>query len=70
MAAGSISRIRMNRGGTTAVSEDLAINVYGDYANQLTITVDNGDDPAIPLIEFNRKASNAVSTSSRKEKRA
>ena len=49
LAAGSISRIRMNRAGTTAVSEDLALNVYGDYANHLTITIDNGDDPPIPF---------------------
>ena len=49
VAAGSISRIRMNRGGTIAVSEDLAINVYGTYANQFTITIDNGDDPPIPF---------------------
>lgn len=47
VASGTISRIRMNRGGTTAVSEDLAINVFGDYSRRLTITIDNGDDPPI-----------------------
>jgi Protein of unknown function (DUF3999) len=47
VAAGSISRIRMNRAGTTAVAEDLAVNVFGDYTARLTITVDNGDDPPI-----------------------
>ena len=47
VASGSISRIRMNRGGATAVSEDLAINVFGDYTGRLSITVDNGDDPPL-----------------------
>jgi hypothetical protein len=49
VAAGIISRIRMNRAGTTAVAEDLAVNVFGDYTARLTITIDNGDDPPIAL---------------------
>lgn len=49
MAVGSISRIRMNRGGTTAVSEDLSVSVYGDHTRSLTITIDNGDDPPLPI---------------------
>jgi hypothetical protein len=49
VAAASISRIRMVRGGTTAVSEDLAMNVFGDYSGRFTITIDNGDDPSIPF---------------------
>jgi hypothetical protein len=44
IASGSISRIRMNRGGTTVVSEDLVVSVFDDHSGQLTITVDNGDD--------------------------
>ena len=47
IAAGSISRIRMNHAGTTAVSEDLALNIFGDYTGRLVITIDNGDD--LPL---------------------
>jgi hypothetical protein len=43
-AAGSISRIRMNRGGTTVDSEDLAVSVFGHHAGNFTITIDNGDD--------------------------
>jgi Protein of unknown function (DUF3999) len=45
-AAGSISRIRMNRGGTTVDSEDLAVNVFGDRdrAGRFTVSIDNGDD--------------------------
>jgi hypothetical protein len=49
MAAGSISRIRINRAGTTAVSEDLTINGVADYTDRLTITIDNGDDPPLPI---------------------
>jgi hypothetical protein len=45
-AAGSISRIRMNRGGGAVDSEDLAVSVFGDrdHAGRFTIAVDNGDD--------------------------
>ena len=49
IAAGSISRIRMNRGGTTAVAEDLTLNAFGVYTGRLTITVDNGDDPSLSI---------------------
>ena len=49
MAVGSISRLRMNRAGTTAVSEDLTLNVFGEHTGRLTITIDNGDDPPIPF---------------------
>jgi hypothetical protein len=44
LAVGTISRVRMNRGGATAMAEDLAIAAYGGHAGQLTITIDNGDD--------------------------
>jgi hypothetical protein len=46
-AAGSISRIRMNRGGTTVDSEDLAVRVFSHHAGNFTITIDNGDDPPL-----------------------
>ncbi len=49
IATGGISRIRMNRAGTTAISEDLVVNIFGDYTSKLTITIDNGDDPPIPF---------------------
>jgi hypothetical protein len=48
-AVGSISRIRMNRARTTVVSEDLTINGVADYSGRLTITIDNGDDPPLPI---------------------
>ena len=46
-AAGSISRIRMNRGGTALDSEDLAVTVFSHHAGTFTITVDNADDPPL-----------------------
>jgi hypothetical protein len=56
LAAGSISRIRMNRAGTTAVAEDLTLNVFGDYTGRLTITVDNGDDPPLAIDKVQPKS--------------
>ena len=49
MAGGSISRLRMNRGGTEAVAEDLTIGVSSDYTSRLTVTIDNGDDPPLAI---------------------
>jgi hypothetical protein len=49
LAAGNISRVRINRGGATALSEDLTANVFGDYTGRLTVNVDNGDDPPLPI---------------------
>lgn len=49
LTSGTISRVKMSRGGTTAVSEDLTLNVFGDYTGRLTVKVDNGDDPPLPI---------------------
>jgi hypothetical protein len=49
LAAGYISRVRINRGGATALSEDLTASVFGDYTARLTVNVDNGDDPPLPI---------------------
>ncbi len=48
---GALSRVRMNRGGQTVTSEDLDIDLYAQTARQINITVENGDDPPLP-IEF------------------
>jgi len=32
MASGNISRVRMSRAGTTALAEDLTVNVFDDCA--------------------------------------
>jgi hypothetical protein len=48
VASGEITRIRMNRGGTMVTSEELALKVIpGQDSDRLTVTVDNGDDPAL-----------------------
>lgn len=49
LATSTISRVRMSRGGATAISEDLTISVFGDRTGGLTINVDNGDDPPLPI---------------------
>ena len=43
-ASGTISRVRVNRAGTSVVTDDLAVNVYGDFSRRFTVTVENGDD--------------------------
>jgi hypothetical protein len=47
VASSTISRVRMNRAGTSVVTDDLAVNVFGDFSGRLTVTVENGDDPPI-----------------------
>jgi len=49
LAAGNFSRVRINRGGATALSEDLTANVFGEYTGRLTVNIDNGDDPPLPI---------------------
>jgi hypothetical protein len=46
VGAGSISRIRMNRGGTTVDYEELDVRVFSAHP-RFTITIDNGDDPPL-----------------------
>jgi len=46
---GSISRVHMSRGGQLITSEDLDIDVYVQSAKQITATIENGDDPALPI---------------------
>jgi hypothetical protein len=38
----------VNRAGTLVTNEDLAVNVSGNYS-QLTIHIDNGDNPPLPI---------------------
>lgn len=46
---GAISRVRMNRGSQSVTSEDLDIDLYARSASQITIAVENGDDPPLPI---------------------
>ncbi len=49
-----ITRVRINRAGTTVVSEELDVPVGGQTSGQLKVTVDNGDNPplAISVVEL------------------
>ena len=44
VSSGEISRVRVSRGGTLVTHEDLAVNLSGSYG-QITVNVDNGDNP-------------------------
>ena len=46
---GEITRVRMNRGGTAVVSEELDVPIVRDRSGQLKITVDNGDNPPLAI---------------------
>jgi hypothetical protein len=46
---GEIARVRMNRGGTAVVSEELDVPIVRDRSGQLKITVDNGDNPPLAI---------------------
>lgn len=47
---GEITRVRLNRAGTTVVSEDLDVQAAGLNSGRLVITVDNGDNPPLAII--------------------
>lgn len=49
VARGEISRIRMVRGGQTIVNENLAVDLPSARSSQFTITIENGDDTALPV---------------------
>jgi hypothetical protein len=46
---GAISRVRMNRGGQAVTSENLDIDVYPQSTKHVSLTVENGDDPPLPI---------------------
>jgi hypothetical protein len=46
---GEITRVRMNRGATTVVSEDTNVPVGGQNSGHLKITVDNADNPPLAI---------------------
>ena len=45
----AISRVRVNRGGQSVTSQDLDVDLYARLASQITVTVENGDDPPLPI---------------------
>jgi hypothetical protein len=55
-----ITRVRINRAGTSVVSEELDVPVGGQISGQLKVTVDNGDNPplsisAVDLLSLERR---------------
>ncbi len=46
---GEITRVRMNRGGTTVVSEEMDVRIGGQNSGSLKVTVDNGDNPPLSI---------------------
>ena len=60
IASGEISRVRVNRAGTLVTSEDLAVSVAATGSSQLTLVVDNADNPpleftAVQLLSLERR---------------
>jgi hypothetical protein len=49
IAVGEISRIRILRSGQSVISENLGISLSGIREKQFTVTVENGDDAAVPV---------------------
>jgi hypothetical protein len=47
--SGEITRVRLNRGPTTVVSEQMDVQVGGPFLGPLKITVDNGDNPPLTI---------------------
>ena len=48
-SSGEITRVRLNRAGTTVVSEEMDLQTAGQGAGRLTITIDNGDNPPLSI---------------------
>lgn len=48
VSTGEISRVRVNRAGTLVTNEQLSVSVLGT-TNQLTINIDNGDNPPLAI---------------------
>jgi len=46
---GDITRVRMNHGSTTVVSEEMDVAIAGHSSGQLKITVDNADNPPLSI---------------------
>ncbi len=46
---GDVTRVRMNRGGNTVLSEEMDVPIGGQRSGQLKVTVDNGDNPPLSI---------------------
>ena len=59
-ARGAISRVRVNRGGRTVVSENLSLDLGAQPHRRITVAMENGDDMPLPveqvqLLSFERR---------------
>ena len=59
-SSGEVTRVRLNRAGTTVVSEEMDVQIAGQSSGRLTITIDNGDNPplaiaAVQLLSIERR---------------
>ncbi len=48
-AGGEITRVRINRGGSTVVSEEMDVPIGGESSGRVKVTVDNGDNPPLRI---------------------
>ena len=48
-SGGEITRVRLNRAGTTVVSEEMDVPMSGRSSGSLTIAIDNGDNPPLEI---------------------
>jgi len=48
-SGGEITRVRLNRAGTSVVSEEMDVPIAGQSSGQLMITIDNGDNPPLAI---------------------
>ncbi|MGA9815322.1 MAG: DUF3999 family protein [Terriglobales bacterium] len=48
-SGGEITRVRMNRGGATVISEEMDVPIGGESSGRMKVTVDNGDNPPLSI---------------------
>lgn len=46
---GTISRVRITRGGQAVVTDNLAVDLPSARSKQFTVTIENGDDAPLPV---------------------
>ena len=46
---GDVTRVRMNRGGNTVLSEEMDVPIGGKSSGRVKVTVDNGDNPPLSI---------------------
>ncbi len=49
IANGNISRVRMRRGEKEISSDELAVSIWSPHKDRISATIQNGDDPPLPI---------------------